>query len=657
MSAILEAGVMIILEGFKIVPIAFSNKIGTLISLPFRFKRRHLRLGFHGILQLAKWHLASSNMQFESNLESSWAIFEPSISVLITVYNQDPDEINRAIDSARNQEIKNLKVLILDDGSTSPETTRFLDELKLFSNELLFRRKNVGVVLARNYLIEQCGTDYLVFLDPDDSFLPSYLQEALKLLIHNREIEIIYPNVMILDESNAQYSEWGTGPFDEKILRLTNTIPMSSVISTKFIKMLGGFSLAFSSGVEDWDLWYRAALSKAKASHLPIFGYQYTKKITSRTTRATDNSDLIQNRAHGPFSYFPFEKKMKMQIFLFIPFLLHIGGVETYVRSTAKFLTSIGYEVIVVLSESHPFGYQDASSEFRSKGYFVICRVDYGSDEEFINALKTLAAANSLAINYGSPWVFQNIRLINSIFDRNIGFVFNEEISLERVINNKQYFDEIWAAFEGISELIQKKTNKVVRTIYTGILDPSPKIKKNTKKEVVTVGFLGRLSVEKNPFLFIEIAKLLQNNRKFRFVIAGDGPIVDQVEHSIKRIPNIEYLGCTENSEEFLEKIDILMITSDVEGIPLVAMESLDVGTPVVSTNVGGMSELIQVKDNGMTWDGDAYGGVEALQVMYAKLQTGNLMIGLDSNFGKIVNFDKIKQALLDLGLSPSQEV
>ncbi len=600
-----------------------SLYITTLHKLILRFKVRHLRLGPIRLIRLFSWHLLQQREQIrksavstENLSNSNWILSSPSVSILLTVFNQSKSQLEIALRSARMQSGTDIQILILDDGSTKQETIDFLNNLQIQSNEKLFREKNYGVVAARNFLIKKAFTDFLIFLDPDDELSHNLVSQAVEAMNQDRLVEIIYTNVLIRDSVTNSFEVWSTGPFDKDVLAKANVIPLSSFISTKLIRGLHGFSSDFQSGFEDWDLWYRAALSGARSIHLPVIGYHYTKAPVSRTSTMEDNSRLIYMRSAGKESHFPYEKKSAIQVFIFVPFLPRIGGVEKYTKLLLQDLIDTGFEVALVVTESNPLDYIDDVEAFRDSGITTMHREDFFSDSIFLYGLSTLASKNCISINFGSPWAFLNIEAISNIFTFNVCNVFNKEISLERALAFEKYIDEFWVAYEGIKQEFPPKIREKVVTIYTGIAnrDKFQEIKPDNTTAHFRVGWLGRLSVEKNPLRFLAVARKCLSDESIIFSVAGEGPLQTKVERECERLKNVRFMGFFSDPNEYLKDIDCLFITSDIEGIPLVAMEALSLGIPVISTDVGGMKELIVDEIQGLIWDGDTSVALELIK-------------------------------------------
>jgi glycosyltransferase involved in cell wall biosynthesis len=128
-------------------------------------------------------------------------------------------------------------------------------------------------------------------------------------------------------------------------------------------------------------------------------------------------------------------------------------------------------------------------------------------------------------------------------------------------------------------------------------------------------GFAGRFSHEKNIIGLIKSFQLLRKRYPdIRLKIAGDISLKNNlhlVEYKkdistlIANDPNIEYLGHLTSLDEFYRSIDILILSSFIEGVSVAAIDALAYGVPVVSTRVGAMSEVIDDGLNGFLFDLD----------------------------------------------------
>ena len=149
------------------------------------------------------------------------------------------------------------------------------------------------------------------------------------------------------------------------------------------------------------------------------------------------------------------------------------------------------------------------------------------------------------------------------------------------------------------------KSNKLVIFPNAIPLDSQQSSDISTEENKTTLVFVGRLSKEKNPLLFLRVVQeLIHTNQSIQALIIGEGPLAAEVDAYIKTHqlhPYIKCLGFRNDAKAIIAKADILAITSTTEGIPLVALEAMATNTLIVSTAVGGMCELLKPINHNLT--------------------------------------------------------
>ncbi len=123
------------------------------------------------------------------------------------------------------------------------------------------------------------------------------------------------------------------------------------------------------------------------------------------------------------------------------------------------------------------------------------------------------------------------------------------------------------------------------------------KIRLEISPECQVAGIVGRLEAIKRVDLFLDVARCLSRELpSARFVIAGGGREETALRESL-RGSDLErrtlFLGERDDIYDVLRAMDLLLITSDHEGLPTVLLEALALGVPVVARNVGGIGEVI----------------------------------------------------------------
>ncbi|AYF99978.1 glycosyltransferase family 1 protein [Lactococcus allomyrinae] len=127
--------------------------------------------------------------------------------------------------------------------------------------------------------------------------------------------------------------------------------------------------------------------------------------------------------------------------------------------------------------------------------------------------------------------------------------------------------------------------------------------KENFPINAYIIGTISRLSEQKNPILFMDIAvKLLKKYPDIHFVWIGDGPLEGEVKNYAKRLgidSYISFLGYRDDSAILAAAFDAYMSTSLYEGLPYSLMESIRVGVPLFVSNVIGNNEVVLPNKNG----------------------------------------------------------
>lgn len=156
---------------------------------------------------------------------------------------------------------------------------------------------------------------------------------------------------------------------------------------------------------------------------------------------------------------------------------------------------------------------------------------------------------------------------------------------------------KIVACSQSEKEAIEEQGIKNVTFINNGI-KPLQVEKKINTSDKITIISVGRLSIQKNPKLFNDIALEFINNSNVQFIWCGDGELKSELTS-----PNIECTGWIERKEleNYLANADIYLSTSLWEGLPLSVLEAMSIGLPVVLSDCVGNRDLIE--NNGFLYN------------------------------------------------------
>ncbi len=181
------------------------------------------------------------------------------ISVIIPTYNR-ANLICHAIDSVLAQNINNLEILVIDDGSTD-DTAQVL---KSYERKIQYiHQDNAGVSAARNHGLRKAKGNWIAFLDSDDTWHPQKLSLQIESIQkHNADIcftnissERMADDVNLTSDNSIKYNE----PFD-LILQDNFALYIQTVLVKKeLISKMGGFNEGYQVA-EDTYLIYQLAL-------------------------------------------------------------------------------------------------------------------------------------------------------------------------------------------------------------------------------------------------------------------------------------------------------------------------------------------------------------------------------------------------------------
>jgi len=180
---------------------------------------------------------------------------------------------------------------------------------------------------------------------------------------------------------------------------------------------------------------------------------------------------------------------------------------------------------------------------------------------------------------------------------------------LEDILNKSKLFtDCIVTVCEETGERLRKRgVRKIpITNIYNGIdtLYFSDMQKSYERKDALRLGFFSRLSRQKDiPLLLETMNKFKKNNVNVSLIIAGDGDEKKDVLEYIQQNDlggNVKYIGFQNDVKKLFREIDVLVLPTHFECLPMILLEAMCTGTPVIASDVGGISEIVHDNFNGI---------------------------------------------------------
>lgn len=305
--------------------------------------------------------------------------------------------------------------------------------------------------------------------------------------------------------------------------------------------------------------------------------------------------------------------------------ILHLtqatGGVKTYVAHVLEYADPNAFEFIIVAPADTLF------EEFCAQRHIRYYRVDLERGLNAFKSFKVLWQVISI-IHKERPWLIHAHSAKGGFIGRLAAkFAGVAVIYTPHAFSYLSFTGFKRMAFYFLEYLVRSWTTLVLAISYSEantaiyelgykknkvqvILNAIPITSEATRPfhQHLKIGMIGRLTTQKNPMQFIEIAhRLLEKHPSLQFSVLGAGIHDDQkteiegyiVQNNLSQQIKIEKWGDAGTSQSFLLETDIYIATSIFEGLPFSLLEAMLQGIPCIVTKVDGNTDVIQNNENG----------------------------------------------------------
>ncbi len=568
---------------------------------------------------------------------------EKTVISIITPFYNGGKTLMETTNTVLSQTYPFFEWIIVDDGSKDEESLKKLKEVEKLDDRIkVYHKENGGPSIARDFGIEKSSkaSKYIFFLDCDDMLENNMLECLYWTLETHPDASFAYTAMTNFGDEEFIWERYLTVDIEKK----ENVICISSMIKKEDLLEVGCFGIKEKAMYEDWNLWLKL-LAKGKKPiriNAPLFWYRKTyagefsrakenhekamKFINESSSLIKDDVEIIQFPRQGDkFSKINFltnmilpkyQKDNKKSLLFILPWMI-IGGADLFNLELIKRLNKDKYNIIVLTTipnENHlRQEFYEACNECYDLSSFLD-RKDYIQFIDYIINSRNIDIVFNSNTSYGYallPYIkskYKNVSIIDYIHSVDLK---DPRGGFGRYTKDfDSCIDKTYACNKFTTEQLQRDFNKQnVSTIYIGtdhvrfdntrINKQELRNKYNIAANKIVITMVARLSEEKRPELFVEIANgLLKTNKDLHFIIGGNGPLFSKVKKLVKKYKiekNFTLLGWIDSSksEEIYGISDITINCSSLEGLALTSYESLSMGVPIVSSSVGGQTELI----------------------------------------------------------------
>ncbi len=239
--------------------------------------------------------------------------------------------------------------------------------------------------------------------------------------------------------------------------------------------------------------------------------------------------------------------------------------------------------------------------------------------------------------------------------------LYMRSISLQSVLFlavSKSFSKIFWVSPSSYENYCFKKQISKKSMVLINVIDSKEvknKVKDDHSEYFYDIIFLGRLNEAKNPMRMIKIFhRAIQENKDIKCAIVGDGEFYDDVQSYIKtnHLENhIIMYGFQNNPYKILSSSKIMLMTSIHEGVPMVALEAMSLGIPIISTPTDGMVNILD-ETSGFLLDDDEAIVKKILELLnYSDAQMNILkknIIRRFDNINDVGNYLKVIQSVYE---------
>jgi GT2 family glycosyltransferase len=207
--------------------------------------------------------------------------YRPLISIITPVFNTPALWLDKAVESVLRQVYENWELVLIDDGSTHPETVELVATIALRDSRIVVVKRETtgGISAASNSGLERARGEWVSLLDHDDVLEPDALFEVVKYLQSNPDIDLIFSDEDKITEEGLAAPQFKPD-WSPDFLLSYNYLCHFTTIRREIVERAGRFRPEFD-GAQDYDLFLRVSELTTRFHHLPRILYHWRRSETS----------------------------------------------------------------------------------------------------------------------------------------------------------------------------------------------------------------------------------------------------------------------------------------------------------------------------------------------------------------------------------------
>lgn len=211
------------------------------------------------------------------------------VSVIISCYKQ-AHFLGEALLSIVDQTYKNWECIIVDDGSPD-DTEKVAKGWCNYDSRIRYiHQENGGLSSARNFGIQNASSDFILTLDADDKYEPTFIEKGLSVLNESQEIGVVSSWVLRFKDSKEISVIKPNGKTIEDFL-FQNAANGTSLFRKTCWEAVGGYDEKMKTGYEDWDFYIRVCAYGWNVYIIPEILFFYRQHDFSMRLNAYANHD------------------------------------------------------------------------------------------------------------------------------------------------------------------------------------------------------------------------------------------------------------------------------------------------------------------------------------------------------------------------------